>query len=1206
MIDYLHTSRFQKTIVTLFILFLSFTGFSQQWKSYLPQDKIENGTITLKDYQKAFNQYWEPYDVVNGYYMLNGEKHKAFGWKQFKRWEWYWERRVDPVTGAFPKQSALEIFAQFSNSRNLTSSSGDWTSMGPESTNGGYAGLGRLNCIGFHPTDANTFYAGAASGGVWKTTDGGSTWTAISDSIAALGISDIKVVVVNGNEIIYIATGDRDHSDTYSVGVLKSTDGGATWNTTGLNWSQDQYRLVNRLLVDPDAPDTLYAATSNGLYQTVDGGDNWSLKTSTSFIDIEFMPGNTAQIYGSNTSGDIYRSTNYGSSWSQVLTVSGGQRTEIAVTEDNSSIVYALVSNSSSGLLGIYKSNNSGSSFSQIFSGGTANLLDWSCDGGSSGGQAWYDLCIAADPNDQDVVFVGGINTWKSSDGGSSWDISNHWSGTCGGSAVNVHADKHYLAFQNGTSTLFECNDGGLYKTSNGGSTWNHLGSGLVISQMYRIGVAQTANDDVIAGLQDNGTKALLNGTWTDVIGGDGMDCLIDYTDEDIQYGALYYGSIYRTTNHWLSSTQIDDNGITESGAWVTPYCLDKNDHNTIYAGFKNVWKSTNQGNSWTKISTWGGSSLQSLAVGYNSDYIYAATYSNMYMTSDGGSNWTNISSGLPTSSSSITFISVKDDDPNTVWVSMSGFNGYGVYETTDGGSSWTNISSGLPQLPVNCVIQDTSSNDVVLYTGTDVGVYVKDGSGDWEAFYDGLPNVVVNELEIYYDANNEADSKIRAGTFGRGLWESDLYTSAMAPVADFTADDTNPNVSDTVSFTDISTNSPTSWDWDITPSTFTFVDGSDTSSQNPFVRFDAAGLYTVSLTASNAGGSDTETKTDYIDVANLPPVCDFVADTTHPSTIDTVDFTDLSTNTPDTWDWEFNPQTVTFVDGTDTGSQNPKVRFDVEGLYTVTLTSSNSAGSDEEIKTDYIDAVTVLSVTAAADPEAICDGSSSQLSATTEGGDGNFTYSWTSDPAGFTSAEQNPVVNPDVNTTYFVDVTDGLQSASDDIMVTVNPLPQITLGNWPDILCNQEEPPVQLTATPEGGTYTGDHVTPEGIFSPEEADLGWSYITYTYEDENGCVNSAQDSIFVDDCVGISTFDVEKSDLVIYPNPNTGKFVVESNAVINNIELFNLVGKVVYSGNNFKHNVQLDLSLDRGIYFLKAQLTSKNKTVWVTKKILVE
>lgn len=1207
MIKILLSKQLQISVI-LFVTFLIGTGaFAQEWKNYLPTEKADQSTLTLWDYQKAFNQYWDAYDVEDGYYMLDGKRQKAYGWKQFRRWEWFWESRVDPITGEFPTQTALDVFNAYNNERGENSSSGNWSSMGPNSTGGGYAGLGRLNCIGFHPTDNNTFYVGAAAGGVWKTTDGGSNWIPISDEIAALGISDIKVTIDGSDEIVYIATGDRDHSDTYSVGVLKSNDGGATWNTTDLDWTQNQYRLINRLLIDTDAPDTLYAATNNGFYQTTDGGDTWTQKSSNNFIDIEFQPGNTAQIYASNTNGQVYRSTDYGTTWSSVLS-SGGKRTEIAVSADNPSVVYALVASSNNGLSGIYKSLDSGASFSLAFSGSTTNMMGWACDGDDSGGQGWYDLCIAADPNDANIVFVGGVNTWKSSNGGTIWDISNHWSSSCGGSATNVHADKHFFAYQNGSSTLFECNDGGLYKTANEGSSWNHLGDGLVISQLYRMGTAQTVNDDVIAGLQDNGTKAMISNSWYDVIGGDGMDCLIDYTDENTQYGSLYYGRIYRTTNHWSSDTRIDDNGINESGAWVTPYCLDRNDHETIYAGFENVWKSTNKGSSWTKISTWGSGTLRSIAAGYDSDYIYAATYSSIYMTSDGGSGWTNISSGLPTSSASITFISVKDDDPNTVWVSMSGFNSYGVYESTDGGNSWTNMSTGLPQLPVNCVIQDTSSADLVLYAGTDVGIYVKDVDSDWAAFYDGLPNVVVNEVEIYYDNNDETDSRIRAATFGRGVWESDLYSLIPPPVTDFIADNTAPYTSDTVSFTDLSTNSPTTWDWEITPNTLVFVDGTDTNSQNPKVRFDAEGLFTVTLSTSNAGGSDIETKTDYIDVTLLvlAPIADFVADTIHPSTIDTVNFTDLSANIPDNWDWEISPETVSYLEGTDTNSQNPIVRFDASGLYTVTLTSSNTAGSDDEIKTDYINVADVLSVVVTGDPEILCEGGSSQLNAAAEGGDGNYTYAWTSDPTGFTSDIENPLVTPEENTTYFVEISDGLQSISGNIAITVNPIPEITLGEWPEILCNQLEPPVQLTAEPVDGVYSGNSITTEGLFSPESAELGWNVITYTYEDENGCENQAQDSIFVDDCVGINPMSENQSRLVIYPNPNNGEFLIESDATIESVELINQVGKIIYSAKNSNTSIRINLKLDKGIYYLKAQVKIDNKSNWITRKVLIK
>ncbi len=206
----------------------------QSWENNLPQDKFQNGTLTFYDIQKAFNEYWEPYNVENGYYELNGEQVKAPYWKQFRRWEWYWENRVDAETGEFPKTSAWDELQKYLKENPGTkSASGNWTNMGPSTTSGGYAGLGRLNCVAFVPNDNNTIYVGAASGGIWKTTNGGSTWTPLGDGNPVLGVSDIIVYrPVVGPDIIYIATGDRDggsmwslgggqYNDNNSVGVLK-------------------------------------------------------------------------------------------------------------------------------------------------------------------------------------------------------------------------------------------------------------------------------------------------------------------------------------------------------------------------------------------------------------------------------------------------------------------------------------------------------------------------------------------------------------------------------------------------------------------------------------------------------------------------------------------------------------------------------------------------------------------------------------------------------------------------------------------------------------------------------------------------------------------------------------------------------------------------------------------------------------------------
>lgn len=747
-------------------------AFSQPWNKYLPTDKKD---LTLKDYQKAFQKYWQPYDIENGWYKdTKGNKQKACGWKQFKRWEYFWESRVDPQTGAFPKTSAPEEFHKYvAKNGDYTKDGGNWVTLGTNSSTGGYAGIGRINTIAFHPSNDDIFWIGAPAGGLWETTDGGNSWTVLTDNNDVIGISAIVIPSdYETSNTIYIGTGDRDAYDNHSNGVLKSTDGGTTWNPTGLTFSLADGETVNRMLLHPNDDQTIFAATSDGVYKTTNGGDDWNQLYTTEFIDMEFCPTDPDIIYGGTRYGYIYKSTDGGVNWQMSLNT--GSRVELAVSQDQPGVVYAVISNSSSGLHGIFKSTDYGTNFNLVFD--DANLLTWDATGSGGGGQGWYDLALAADPNNGDVVYCGGVNTWRSTDGGYNWEIVNHWSGDL---VQAVHADKHYLEFRRDQSVLFECNDGGVYIT-NDGTNWTDLTNGMIISQIYRLSVSQTDEEATINGLQDNGTKYYSSSGWEDVLGGDGMECIIDYTDENTQFGSLYYGQIYRTYNEWYNASNISNNiPGGASGAWVTPYTLDPNDPNTLYVGYSNLWKSTDQGNSFTGIGSFGGQ-LQSLAIApSNSEVIYAATYSSIKRTTDGGTNWENITSGLPTSSSSIKYISVKNNDPNTAWVALSGYNGDGVYETTNGGATWNNISTGLPSIPVNCVIQNKlESSTIDLYAATDFGVYYKNANADWTLYSNGLPNVVVTELEIYYDMSNPPNSRLRASTYGRGLWESELELS--------------------------------------------------------------------------------------------------------------------------------------------------------------------------------------------------------------------------------------------------------------------------------------------------------------------------------------------------------------------------------------------------------------------------------------------
>ena len=857
----------------LFVFLLAgFIQFSQAqvWRNNLPQNKLKNHTLTLKDYQHAFAKYWSKEqfkEVPAGENEVRDENYE-----KFKRWEWYWETRVTPGTEAFPQKNAWDVFKQYMTGlpkEIQTLDKGNWVSDGPNQTKGGYAGLGRVNCVAFSPGDTNTLYVGAASGGVWKTTDLGGHWTPLGDFNMALGVADIVVENHGGDDIVYLGTGDKDHWDTYSIGVLKSIDGGQTWKKTGLTWKQSYYGMVYRVLKDPDDDNTLYVSTNKGLFKTTDGGDTFNMIDAHHFRDIKFQPGSNTVMYGGDSWGGIYYSTDAGDSWTQVVDKSNVKagRVALAVSADSSNVVYGLIVASDNGLFGVYRSRDYGHTFQLVQD--TVNLLGWNCSGDDTGGQGWYDLVLVADTYNADKIYVGGVNNWTSSDGGKHWKLANHWSSTCGGENDIVHADKHYMAFQPGTDALFECNDGGIYKSKDG-HHWTDLTSGMAISQIYRLSTSATVPDEVINGLQDNGTKLLSSGRWIDIMGGDGMDCQIDYTDVKVQYGESPNGDIARTKDHWQNSKDISS-GLTGKGAWVTPFLLDPKKHKTLYIGYQDVFKSTDQGDNWTKLTSWNGKTLRSLAVApSNPQYIYAATYNSLYRTTDGGQTWKDITGSLPVNYASITYITVKNDDPNKVWITMGGFNNLGVFETRNGGSSWDNISAGLPEIPVNCVVQNTLKKDTTeLYAGTDLGVYVQKGRSRWIPFMGQLPNVVVNDLEIQYD--NQGSGKLYAATFGRGLWSSPLFTGYIPQIkqADFEADNVNPFVGDTVSFTDLSTDKPIAWKWVFTPNTVTYLVGSDTS-QNPKVSFNVVGSYTVKLTAYDADTSYTKTEQNYIQTRSL------------------------------------------------------------------------------------------------------------------------------------------------------------------------------------------------------------------------------------------------------------------------------------------------------------------------------------------------
>ena len=919
-------------------MFFAATLFSQPWLKQLPQSKSK-ASLTFFDYNNAFNKYWAPFNVDKGFYIENGVKKKAVGWKQFKRWEYNMETQINPATGEFPSKTAQAVYDEYlkANFRLKSVNSANWVSLGPNSSGGGYAGVGRINCIAFHPSNNSTYWVGAASGGLWVTTNNGSSWTCLTDNNGVLAVSDIVIPTdFATSNTIYIATGDKDHWDNSSIGVLKSTNGGSAWNTTGINYALSDGKMVYRLLLDPGNNQTLIASTSNGVYKTIDGGTTWNTQlTSTAFIDMEYKPGDFNTLYGSTQNGKIYVSINNGGSWTQAFSDANAYRIELAVSGNQPTWVYALAEGNDSGLYGIYKSTSSGSGYTQVFAGTTKNLLGWASDGSDAGGQGWYDLSLAASSSNANTVVVGGVNTWRSVNGGTSWSIINHW---WGDGVPAVHADKHCLKFRN-NGDLFECNDGGVYISTDNGTSWTDKTNGMVISQMYKLGVSQTVSVETITGLQDNGTKLFSGGAWSDVKGGDGMECLIDYTNVNVQYGTYVNGQIDRTTDHWNNATQIQPSGAGD-GAWVTPYIIDPINPQTLYAGYADVWKTTDRGDSWTKISTMNSSDkIRSMAISpSNTQVLYVAAPYNIWKTTNGGTLWTEITGSLPVGSGSITYIAVKADDANMLWVTLGGYNAKKVYQSANGGTSWTNVSTGLPSIPAYTIVQDKqSTTEIQLYAGTELGVYFKKGSDNWIAYNIGLPNVKIGEIEIYY-APNPQDTKLRAATFARGLWETPVYYSCTQPTAPTVGIITQPTCAVATGSVVLNGLPPTGT-WTINPGNYA---GTGTSAT---ISGLAAGTY--NFTVTNVSGCTSAGSADVvINAQPTTPTAPIVGIITQPTCAVATGSVVLN-GLPPTGTWTINPGGIT---GTGTSTTISGLATGIFNFTVTNVSGCTSAGSADVV----------------------------------------------------------------------------------------------------------------------------------------------------------------------------------------------------------------------------------------------------------------
>jgi photosystem II stability/assembly factor-like uncharacterized protein len=725
---------------------------------------------SLADIHEQFEAYYEELESSGSLLKLHeseNEEEDDDGIRtRFNRWEWLLHNRLMP-DGTLPDAGIMArehdaYLAAHPDAMALRTA--NWVQVGTNvlPSNGG--GAGRINVIRFDPSNTSTIYIGTAGGGVWKSNDAGSTWTPISDNIPVLSIADIAIDPSNPSSI-YIATGDGYGygmgvngdfwGGLYSAGILHSTDGGATWNTTGLCYAQSNNIIIQRLVLDPSNSNVLLAGTKTGLMRSIDAGANWTQVLTGRIYDIEYNTANSSTVYCAGNN-NIYKSADGGATWSSIKSSVGSDRISIEVSAANAQVIYSLAIGGS-----LLKSTDGGATWTtKTFPTGASFY-------------GYYDGVLSCSDANADLLIAAGSSMQKSTDGGSTWN-------SIGGGTV--HSDHHSVEFLPGSSsTFYSGNDGGIYVTTNSGSGWTNISSGLMIAQLYRIATSAADPNIIYSGWQDNGSSRWNSNTnsWTKVTGGDGMDCMLDYSNTQNAYVTMQYGSLSRSTNGGSTWTTI----TPCSGNWVTPLEMDPLNSATIYQGCASIYKSTNSGTSWTIIgsnlfSTTSNNGCEDIAIApSNTNTIYACSFNKMVKTTDGGSTWTTITGTLPVTNTGINQIAVSNTDPNLLWICLGGYSsGNKVFKSTDGGTTWTNVSGTLPNIPVNTIVYENGSADR-LYIGTDIGVYYRDNNiTDWTLYSTGLPNVMVHELEINYTS-----AKLLAATYGRGIWQSDLADAAVS-----------------------------------------------------------------------------------------------------------------------------------------------------------------------------------------------------------------------------------------------------------------------------------------------------------------------------------------------------------------------------------------------------------------------------------------
>jgi hypothetical protein len=709
--------------------------------------------------------------------------------------DWFFRQRAYPQ-GFIDPQLRL---ASVEQARSMAAASRSprtalWTQKGPSNIGG------RITTLAISRQNPNILYAGAAEGGVLKSTNAGVNWTPLFDDQSSLSMGAIAVDPGNDN-IVYAGTGESNTSgDSYDgAGVFKSTDGGTTWFASGLAAT----RRIGKIVIDPLHPATIYVAAigpqfsatpDRGVYKSTDAGTTWTrilfVNDSTGVVDIAINPRNPDTLlaaswqrmrgpqgrrYVGGVHTAIYRTTDAGTTWQKLA---GGLpapsptlgRPAVAIAPSNPLIAYAAFADDPGNFIGVYRSTDAGGSWSRTADGALSGLYS---------NFGWYFGKVFVSPFNADVVYVFGVYMGKTTNGGAAWVQQN-----------SNHVDHHAMAFHpTDPNILYVGNDGGRGKSVNGGGSWSAEGNqDLFISQFYAGAIDYLAPDRSIGGTQDNGTIRTQTGTaagWQMINGGDGFYAVVDYSNSAFQYAESQYGALVRTTDNWASGFGATNGiGVSDRKNWSTPIVIDPNNPSVLYTGTQRVYRTANRAQSWTAISPdlsdgplpgfSAYATVTTIDVAQtDSNTIMAGTDdANVWVTTNRGGAWTNVSAGLP--DRWVTRVRFDPYDSRTAYATFSGYR-YDtflphVFRTTNLGADWQDIAGNLPEAPVNVILVDPVHPNR-LYVGTDVGCYFSVNSGGvWAAMGSGLPNVAVSDMQLH------APTRIaRAFTHGRSMWEINL-----------------------------------------------------------------------------------------------------------------------------------------------------------------------------------------------------------------------------------------------------------------------------------------------------------------------------------------------------------------------------------------------------------------------------------------------